>query len=158
MASLRSLIRSFVGRVRFGFASRKAAFATVGNGFYCASRLWISRGVRVSIGRWTYIGRSCHIGTDVTIGDSVLIASNVAFVGGDHEFSSLSEPIRLQGRGKRRGVRIADDVWIGHGSIILDGINIGSGAVIGAGSVVTRDIPSHAISVGNPARTVRFRV
>ena len=57
----------------------------------------------------------------------------------------------------RGAVEIGNDVWIGLNAIILSGVTIGTGAVIGAGSVVTRDIPPYAIAAGNPAKVVRFR-
>lgn len=58
---------------------------------------------------------------------------------------------------RSRAVTIGPDVWIGHGAVILSGRNIGTGAVVGAGAIVTRDVPDYAIVVGNPARVVRMR-
>lgn len=58
---------------------------------------------------------------------------------------------------RAQGVTVGHDVWIGHGAIVLPGRRIGTGAVIGAGTVVTKDIPDYAIAVGNPARIVRQR-
>jgi hypothetical protein len=52
---------------------------------------------------------------------------------------------------------VGNDVWIGHGAILLRGITVGNGAVIGAGAVVTKDVPSYAIVAGNPARVLRMR-
>ena len=57
----------------------------------------------------------------------------------------------------KTGISIEDDVWIGANSVILPGVHIHHGAVIGAGSVVTKDIPANAIAVGNPARVIKFR-
>jgi acetyltransferase-like isoleucine patch superfamily enzyme len=57
----------------------------------------------------------------------------------------------------RGDILIEDDAWIGFGVIVLDGVHIGSGAVIGAGSVVTRDIPANAIAAGIPAKVIRMR-
>jgi acetyltransferase-like isoleucine patch superfamily enzyme len=55
------------------------------------------------------------------------------------------------------GIVVGDDVWLGFGVVVLDGVRIGKGAVVGAGSVVTRDIPDNAIAVGVPARVVKMR-
>ena len=52
---------------------------------------------------------------------------------------------------------MGDDVWIGTNSVVLPGVTIGKGAVIGAGTVVTKDIPEYAIAVGNPARVIKYR-
>lgn len=54
-----------------------------------------------------------------------------------------------------RPIDIGSDVWVGGGAIILPGVRVGSGAVIGAGSVVTRDVPERVLAVGNPCRVVR---
>ncbi|MDF1515350.1 MAG: DapH/DapD/GlmU-related protein, partial [Anaerolineae bacterium] len=65
-------------------------------------------------------------------------------------------PIRLQGE-SRQGIVIEDNCWIGGHAVILDGVRIGSGSVIGAGSVITKDIPANSFVVGNPARVIRER-
>ena len=57
----------------------------------------------------------------------------------------------------RGGIHISDDAWIGVGVIVLDGVRIGKGAVIGAGSVVTRDVPDNTIVAGVPAKVIRMR-
>lgn len=74
-----------------------------------------------------------------------------------HGFDDLDRPIRLQPEPPVRSVSIGDDVWIGTRVTILPGVKIGTGAVIGACSVVTKDIPSYAVAVGNPARVIRQR-
>jgi len=61
------------------------------------------------------------------------------------------------GRGDKFKIVIEDDVWIGHGSIILTPARIGRGAVVAAGSVVTKDVPSYAIVAGVPARVIKMR-
>jgi acetyltransferase-like isoleucine patch superfamily enzyme len=62
--------------------------------------------------------------------------------------------MRLQPLQTKGGIVIEDDVWIGFGVIVLDGVKIGKGAVLGAGSVVTRDIPDNTVAVGVPAKTI----
>ena len=68
-----------------------------------------------------------------------------------------NEPIRSQPLQTKGGIVIEDDVWLGFGVIVLDGVRIGKGAVIGAGSVVTKDIPEGAIAAGIPARVIKMR-
>ena len=70
-------------------------------------------------------------------------------------YLGVDQPFRERRRQKQ--VRIGHDVWIGHGAVILPGIHIGNGAVVGANSVVTRDVPTYAIVVGAPAKTIRSR-
>jgi maltose O-acetyltransferase len=75
----------------------------------------------------------------------------------NHRFDDLTVPMRLQGHEASPPVVVEDDIWIGARVIILPGIRIGKGAILGAGAIVTRDVPPYAICVGNPARVVRFR-
>jgi galactoside O-acetyltransferase len=73
-----------------------------------------------------------------------------------HRFDRTDVPIHGQGV-TSRGVVIEDNVWIGMNVSILDGVRIGNGSIVGAGAVVTKDVPANAIVVGNPARVLRFR-
>ena len=91
----------------------------------------------------------------IDIGDRVNIGANVTIT--DFDFHPVSSEERAENvtDGKHAPVTIGDDVFIGMSSIILKGVHIGQGAVIGAGSVVTRDIAPYAIVAGNPASVVR---
>lgn len=111
----------------------------------------------VRIGDDFFCGRDCHFGAPVEIGSDVMFASFVALVGGDHRIDGISAPIRLSGREIMKTISIGDDVWIGHGAIVLHGCRIGTGSVVAAGAVVTKDVPDHAIVAGNPARVLRYR-
>ena len=92
----------------------------------------------------------------IMIGARVQIAANCAFFPYNHGIDAdtriMDQPITSRG-----AITLADDAWIGTGVIVLDGVRIGEGAVVGAGSVVTKDVPSHAIAVGNPARILGYR-
>ena len=112
----------------------------------------------IVFGKHTFCGEFCVFGVNesVTIGDNVMIAQAVTIRDTDHEFSSLSMPMREQGIATA-SVRIMDDVWIGHGAIILKGVEIGEGSIIAAGAVVNKDIPAYAIAGGVPARVIGSR-
>jgi acetyltransferase-like isoleucine patch superfamily enzyme len=94
--------------------------------------------------------------SSIQIGCGVQIAPNCAFYPYDHGFARgqliMEQPCKTKG-----GIIIDDDAWLGHGVIVLDGVRIGKGAVIGAGSVVTNDIPDGAIASGIPSRVVKMR-
>lgn len=108
------------------------------------------------IGRGVYIGPQCNIGM-CKIGDDSLIASGVHILSGSgqHNFADVATPIQQQG-GEYTKVEIGEDSWIGNGALVM--ANIGKKCIIGAGSVVTKDIPDYAIAVGNPARVIRSRL
>ncbi len=128
---------------------------------------------KYTIGDWTY-GRPTildwHDGTQLKIGKFCSIARDVKIVvGGEHHldwvttypFSKLwPKPVPSESPDvvhSKGDVIIMNDVWIGTGALILSGVTIHDGAVIGAGSVVTKDVPAYAIVAGNPARLLRSR-
>jgi acetyltransferase-like isoleucine patch superfamily enzyme len=92
----------------------------------------------------------------IHIGHGVMIAPNCAFYPYDHGVAP-DRPIRRQPLQTKGGIVVGDDAWLSVGVIVLGGVRIGKGAVIGAGSVVTSDVPDCAIAVGNPARVVKMR-
>lgn len=92
----------------------------------------------------------------VEIGANTLIAMHTCIVSSNHTIPSQGKHIRDY-PDLLLPVIIGDDVWIGANSSILGGVKIGKGAIIGAGSIVTRDIPDYAIAIGNPARVIRYR-
>lgn len=95
---------------------------------------------------------------DIEFGNYVLVASNVSFVGkDDHLFDKVGTPIWNSGRGDSYKTYIGNDVWIGHGAIIMGGVKIGDGAIVAAGTVVTKDVPRCAIVGGNPAKVIKYR-
>ncbi len=123
-------------------------------------------GGEIRIGSRCFIGRS-HLACyqSIVIGDDVIISWGVTIV--DHDSHSIEwdkrrNDVRDGGRGRKdwthvphAGVVVKDKAWIGFNVSILKGVTIGEGAVIGACSVVTRDIPPYAVAAGNPARLVR---
>ena len=84
------------------------------------------------------------------------MAPNCSFYPYNHGMAA-GLPIRKQPLQSKGGIIIEDDAWLSVGVIVLDGVRIGSGAVVGAGAVVTKDLPPESISSGVPARVIRMR-
>jgi maltose O-acetyltransferase len=116
--------------------------------FYC------DYGYNITLGANVFLNFNCVVldVLPVTIGDRVQIASAVQILGADHPLDAAE---RSSGRERGRPITIEDDAWIGAGAILCPGVTIGARSVIGAGSVVTRDIPADVVAVGNPCRVIR---
>ena len=109
------------------------------------------------IGNNSGIGIDAKIHGRVEIGDNVMMGPNVVIYTTNHTFDRLDIPMCQQGFSKQKPVIIGNDVWIGGQVIILPGTHIGDGAIIGAGAVVSKDVPNYAVVAGNPAKIKRFR-
>lgn len=127
---------------------------------------------RINIGRFTYGGATfklwsaserVEVGAFCSFAEQVLI-----FGGGEHRVDWVStHPLRIafnspgageDGHPHSKGTtRIGNDVWIGHGAMVLSGVTVGDGACIGAGAVVSKDVPAYSIVAGNPGRVIRQR-
>lgn len=112
----------------------------------------------IEIGAATYIGPyTCIAGPgSIKIGKNCLIASHSGIYGNNHKFADPTCRIQEQGL-TCKGVFIEDDCWLGTGVKVLDGVTIGKGSVIGAGAVVTKDIPPYSVAVGVPAKVISQR-
>ena len=111
-------------------------------------------GDHVSIGAFTSINADC--GGEIRIGSKVLIGPYTLLRASNHKFDDPSRPVRDQGHNK--GVIVVeDDVWIAGHVTILPNVNIGIGSVVGAGSVVTSNVPKYTVVAGNPARVIGTR-
>jgi maltose O-acetyltransferase len=128
-----------------------------------AKHISIDRGVdfgkgdMLSIGYNSGFGENCRVIGDVTLGDNVGISFNVFITSYNREFSRTDVPAVLQGKRPHKPVTVEDDVWIFANAIVLPGVHIGTGSIIGAAAVVTKNVPRWAVVVGNPARVVKFR-
>ena len=101
-------------------------------------------------------GRGDAPAGQVTIGHDVRIAPQVMIIAANHNFDDLEQPIRAQGL-TPEPIVIEDDVWLGGRVVVTAGVTIGRGSVIGAGAVVTKDIPPYSVAVGVPAKVVGRR-
>ena len=135
------------------------------------SKIWIGdkvfcdRGVdikthqsgKIEIGEGTYIGPyTCLSGDSIKIGKYCLIASHSGIYANNHIFADPTRYIQEQGA-SYQGIVIEDDCWLGSGVKVVDGVTIGKGSVIGAGAVVTKNIPPYSIAVGVPAKVIGRR-
>ncbi len=128
-------------------------------------RLWAKN--TLIIGKNFYIGRDSFIETDCIIGNNVIFGNRVAIVGKyDHNYQQIGTPIRLASairdkdynwKGLSLITNIGNDVWIGYGATIMQGVIIHDGAIIAAGSIVTKDIEPYTVYGGNPARKLANR-
>jgi maltose O-acetyltransferase len=128
------------------------ALGRVGEGVNIRPPFYCDYGYNISLGDRVFLNFNCVIldVVEVTIGEGTQIGPSVQILTADHPRDPV---LRRQMLEFGRPVRIGANVWIGGGAIILPGISIGDDAVIGAGSIVTRDVPAEAVAVGNPART-----
>ena len=111
----------------------------------------------VKAGAYSYIGPRCIIYPKVSIGNYTMIANDVCIIGADHYFRQPGIPMVFAGREELHETVIGDDVWIGAKSIIMAGVKIGNGAIIAAGSVVTKNIEPYSICGGVPAKKIKER-
>ena len=114
----------------------------------------------ISLGPNTYIQSGCVLNAfagSIFIGANCMIAPGCAFMPYQHGFSDLDRPMREQPLTSRGDIVIEDDVWLGVNVSVMDGVKIGRGAIIGAGAVVTKDIPPYVVAGGVPARVIRSR-
>lgn len=107
-------------------------------------------------GAYSYVGPGSTIYPKVTIGKYTMLANDVHILGGDHRFDIVGTPIIFSGRGELRETVIGDDVWIGAHSIIMSGVHIGNGAIIAAGSVISKNVAPYSI-VGGHNKLIRMR-
>lgn len=129
--------------------TKSLRYSRFGSYFSCRE---IFLGKNVFLGPFSYIStrKKLYIGNDVLIGPRVMILS------GNHDYRPLGKKISDQKQGIDSDVYIGDDVWVGAGAIII-GTKISIGTVVGAASVVIRDLPPYTICVGAPCRPVKKR-
>jgi acetyltransferase-like isoleucine patch superfamily enzyme len=120
--------------------------------------LWADLHAGIKIGRFSQINPYVAIYGSAQIGSNVMIAPHVMIAGGGHGFSVLDIPMINQPSTSKGGVVVSDDVWIGANSVIVDGVKIGKGAIIAAGSIVVKDVLDYQIVGGTPAVVIRSRI
>jgi acetyltransferase-like isoleucine patch superfamily enzyme len=128
----------------------------VGEAVHLEERVLLQSEGRLEIGPWVYVNRDVMIVAldSIAIGEGTRVAERVSIRDHDHSFNLPGLPIRQQGY-TSAPIRIGRECWIGCNAVILKGVTLGDHAVVGAGAVVTRDVPAHSVAVGVPARVVR---
>ncbi len=135
----------------------RGLFAKAGKDINVEKGAYFGDGNEIEIGDRSGIGVRCEVMGPVRIGADVMMGPDVVILTRNHRFDQPGKLIRQQGFYEWEPVTISDDVWIGQRSIILPGVTIGKGAVIGAGAIVTKNVPEYAIVAGNPAKVIRYR-
>lgn len=133
----------------------KEMFAEIGDGCYIEPPLHANwGGHHVHFGKGVYANFNLTLvdDTHIYVGDYTMFGPNVTIATGAHP---ILPELREQGYQYNASVRIGRNCWIGAGVIIVPGITIGDHVVVGAGSVVTKDLPDHVVAVGNPCRVLR---
>ena len=128
--------------------------AAVGEGTVIRPPFYCDYGYNIRLGAGVFLNFNCVIldVVTVTIGDRTQIGPGVQILTADHPRDA---EVRVTGLEFGRPIHIGCDVWIGGGAIVLPGVTVGDGCVIGAGSVVRRDLPPGSVAAGNPARILR---
>ena len=112
----------------------------------------------LDIGDNSGIGIDCEVYGPVRIGKNVMMGPEVVIYTVGHRFDRVDIPMNEQGSTDVSPVIIGDDCWIGRRAIIMPGVNIGNGSIIGAGAVVTKDVPPFTVVGGVPAKIIKKRV
>lgn len=157
-ANIASCINVFgsVRNITIGKGSSLGMFSTI-----CVVNKFGYLSSRIIIGDNTYIGEYNNIRAangEIIIGDSCLISQHITMVTTNHNISKSKKIIEQGWNVNRNRIEIGNDVWIGANSVILPGVTIHKGAVVAAGSIVTKDVPEYAIVAGNPAKILKYRV
>ncbi len=169
----------FKARIRI-LTLNKSIKIQSGNRIYPSTRIKTNCGGEISIGKnnellygvclMTYggsikIGDNCSInpytiiyghGKGLQIGDNVLIAGHCMIIPSNHNFTRTDIPINQQGESSK-GIIIEDDVWLGTGVKVLDGVTIGKGSIVAAGAVVNKNVDAHCVYAGVPAKKIKKR-
>jgi acetyltransferase-like isoleucine patch superfamily enzyme len=167
---LRAFWRMFLSRGRIVFGTnarlRRGTVIRAGRGTVkVGSNFEMKEGAIIdTAGGSVTIGNNCSLNPyailyghgGLSIGNDVRIAARVTIVPFNHVFDNPDIVIKKQGT-TRLGIAIGDDVWIGAGATVLDGVSIASGCVIGAGAIVTKNTEVNGVYVGSPARLIRKR-
>ncbi|MBR2188760.1 MAG: sugar O-acetyltransferase [Eubacterium sp.] len=116
--------------------------------------VYMDYGSNVHFGKEVFVNHGCYFmdGAEIAIGDHAFIGPYCGFYTATHP---LDYPRRNRGLEKAKPISIGDNCWLGANVVVLQGVRIGSGCVIAAGSVVKDDIPDHTVAAGNPARVIR---
>ncbi len=127
----------------------------------CGKNVNIEKGAvlpsSLELGDNSGLGLNARISGKTIIGNNVMMGPNISIFTRNHSFERIDIPMNQQGFSNEKPVVLSDDVWIGANVTILPGVHVGTGAILGAASVVTKDVPDYAIVGGNPAKVLKMR-
>lgn len=146
---------------RMGLAKKLRVFwarkiATCGKNINIEKNAYFTPGL--VLGDNSGVGINCEVYGPVTIGTDVMMGPDVVIYTSGHRFDRTDIPMVEQGSTEEKMVTIGNDVWIGRRAIIMPGVTVGDGCVIGAGAVVTKDIPPYSVVGGVPAKVLKKRM
>lgn len=145
----------------FGYTHvRERRRVTMGQGTRLAPNISFRNGGRITIGRDCHLGERCYLWAGdsagrIVMGNFVSLAPEVFITASDYQFEP-GRPFRQQAK-RERDVIIGNDVWLGARVVVTAGVRIGDGCIVGAGAVVTKDLPAGSIAGGVPARVISQR-
>ena len=134
----------------------KRLFRKMGENVNIEQNAYFGSGANIEIGDRSGIGINSNI-VAANIGKNVMMGQDFIYIAQNHAFDRTDIPMIQQGCDVCQPLVVEDDVWIGARVTVLPGVRLGAGSIIGAGSVVTKDVPPYAIVAGNPARLIRHR-
>lgn len=155
LGALKSKIRPLYRKWKMSYLRKRLGLKNVHETFYMSGRSKISSDLKA--GPYVFVAEDCVVYPKVTIGDYTLLAPNVKILGGDHEINTVGTPIIFSGRSVLEETTIGKDVWIGTNCIVMAGVTIGNGAIVAAGSVVTKDVEPYSINAGIPSKKIKAR-
>ncbi len=140
------------------FATRQMALngilGTVGNNCYIEPHFWCDYGYNISVGENFYSNYNLVIldPAPVSFGDNVFVGPNCGFYTATHPLDHVTRNLGVE---EAYPIKVGNNVWFGGNVVVMPGVTIGDNVVIGAGSVVVKDVPSNTVAVGNPCRVLR---
>ena len=151
----------------FASVTRLSGAGESNGGIHIGSNVFVGRNTILSCKEGDiFIGSHCNLSSNcsllsetvIRLGKYCFLAGSCYLVaGGNHSFDDVSTPIMFQPSFSKGGIQVGEDVWLAAGCNVLDGVSIGRGSVVGAGSVVTRSVPEMTVAVGVPAKAVKTR-
>ena len=135
----------------------KNIFEYIGHNVLIKRNAYFGDGRKIRIGDNSQIGINCVMDNDISIGRDVVMGPDVIIYSSSHEYRNIELPINQQGMMSHRSVKIGDNVWIGARCIILPGVTIGNNCIIGAGTVVTKNVPDNVVFCGQEGKVIKVR-
>lgn len=158
-----SLLKKLYNRVVFSGGKIRGLFWSLfissGPGLIIMENCKLLSPDKIEVGKDVFINHNCSFfgGGGIKIGNNCIIAPYVSLITNNHIYMDLERPIDDQGY-ILKPINVEEGVWIGLGSIILPGVTLGKGSIVGAGSVVTKNVPPYSIFAGNPAKEIKTRL